>query len=98
MVNISQITSARHLLQVCLCAEYKAMRVVFGSSESTDDFQDWIDKKASESFMFHNWKTTFDLQIPILMFIRSERERDFALYIQVIKSIMKHIFAFNYYS
>ena len=72
------------------------MRVVFGSSESTDDFQDWIDEKASESFMFHNWKTTFDLQIPILMFIQSQRERDFTLYVQVLKSIMKIIFTFSH--
>ena len=89
-------TCFKCLLQVCLCAEYKAMRVVFGSSESTDDFQDWIDKKASESFMFHNWKTTFDLQIPILMFIQSQRERDFTLYVQVLKSIMKIIFTFSH--
>ena len=49
VVNVPQITSARYLLQVCLCAEYKAMRVVFDSSESTDDIQDWMEKKASES-------------------------------------------------
>ena len=30
--------------------------------------------------------------------IRSERERDFALYVQVLKSIMKYIFAFNHYN
>ena len=74
------------------------MRVVFDSSESTDDFQDCIDKKASESSMFHNWKTTFDLQIPILMFIQSQRKRDFTLYVQVFKSIMNIIFTFNHYN
>ena len=48
VVNVSQITSARYLLQVCLCAEYKAMRLVFDSSESADDIQDWMEEKASE--------------------------------------------------
>ena len=98
VVYVSQITSARYLLQVCLCAEYKAMRVVFDSCESTNDIQDWVVKKASESRMLHYWKMIFDLQILILMFIRSERERDFALYVQVLKSIMKYIFAFNHYN
>ena len=98
VVNVFQITSAWYLLQVRLCAEYKAVRVVFDSSESTDDIQDWMEKKASESRMFHYWKMIFDLQILILMFIWSQRERDFALYDQVLKSIMKYIFAFNHYN
>ena len=32
------------------------------------------------------------------MFIRLQRERDFALYVQVLKSIMKYNFAFNHYT
>ena len=73
------------------------MRVIFDSSESTDDIQDWMGKKASKSPMFHYWKMIFDLQILILMFIRLEREQDLAFYVQVIKSIMKCIFAFNHH-
>ena len=96
VVNVSQITSARYLLQVCLCAKYKAMRVVFDSSESTDDIQDWMEEKASESPMFHYWKMI--LQILILTFIRSESERDFTFYVQVLKSIVKYIFVFNHYN
>ena len=42
--KVSQITSARYLLQACLCTEYKAMRVLFDSSESTDHIQDWMEK------------------------------------------------------
>ena len=53
MVNVSQITSARHLLQVCLCTEYKAMKFAFDSTEFNDDIQDYMEKKASKSPMFH---------------------------------------------
>ena len=73
-VSLSQITSVRYLFQVCLCTEYKAMRVALDSSESSDDIQDWMEKKASESLMFHYWKVIFDFQILILMFIRWQRE------------------------
>ena len=57
------------ILQLCLCAEYKALRVVFDSSYYTDGILDWMEKKASESPMFHYWKMIFGLQILILMFI-----------------------------
>ena len=55
-----------------------------------------MEKKASESPMFHYWKML--IQILISIFIQSERERDFALHVEVLKSIMKYIFAFNHYS
>ena len=61
VVNVSQVTSVRYLLQVSLCDEYKATRVIFDSSESTDDIQDWMKKKISEFPMFHYWKIIFDL-------------------------------------
>ena len=48
--------------------------------------------------MFRYWKMIFDLQILILMFIRLEREQDFALYVQVLKPIVKYIFAFSHYN
>ena len=38
------------VLDTCFkCAECKAMRVIFDSAESTDDIQDWMEKKTSES-------------------------------------------------
>ena len=39
----------------------------------------------------------FDLKILILIFLQLERERDFALYVQVLKSVVKYIFASNHY-
>ena len=53
MINVSQITSARYLLQVCLCTEYKAMKFAFDSTEFNDDIQDYMKKKASKSPMSH---------------------------------------------
>ena len=97
-LNVPQITSARYLLQVCLCAEYKAMKLVFDCNESSQDLLDWMENQASESPMFNYWKIIFDFQVLILMFIRSERERNFPLYIQILKSVMKYIFALNHYN
>ena len=44
------------------------------------------------------WKLIFDLQILILQFIRSERERNFHLYVDVLNSVMKYVFALNHYN
>ena len=98
VVNVSQIIRVWYLLQVCFYAEYKTMRVVFESSESTHDILDWMEEKASEYPMIHYWKMIFDLQILVLMFIWSKREPDFAFYVQVLKSIKRYIFGLNHYN
>ena len=73
--TVPQITSARYLLQVCLCAEFKAMKLVFDNSESALNLQQWIGEKETESAMFHHWTKIFELQILIMLFLRSEREK-----------------------
>ena len=62
------------------------------------DFEKWMNEKANESLMFRYWNMIFDLQILILQFLRSERERNFNLYVDVLNSSMKYIFAFNHYN
>ena len=41
MRYVSSITSARYLPQVCLCAEFKAMKTVFETEESKLDIHEW---------------------------------------------------------
>ena len=40
----------------------------------------------------------FELQVLILQFFRSEREKNFNLYVDVLNSSMKHIFALNHFN
>ena len=60
LVNVPRITSARYLVQVCLCAEFKALQDVYSSSESALDIRSWMDEMADASPMFHYWKVIFD--------------------------------------
>ena len=65
---------------MCLCAEFKAMMLLFQNEETILDFENWITEKAYESLMFHYWKMILDpkvLSLIILHFVRSERERNF---------------------
>ena len=57
-----------------------------------------MNEKANESLMFHYWNMIFDLQVLILQFLRSERERNFNLYVDVLNSSMKYIFVFNHHN
>ena len=47
LINVPQIKTARYLVKVCLCAEFKAMKIVYDSSESLHDIEQWMDEKAS---------------------------------------------------
>ena len=44
------------------------------------------------------WKMIMDLQIDILLFIRSIRESNFRLYVLCLKNLMKWIFALDHYN
>ena len=46
--------------------------------------------------MFDYWKMIFDLQTLVLMFLQTEREQDFALYFQLLKSVVKYVSTFNH--
>ena len=72
-LNVPNITSARYLIQVCLCAEFKAMMLLFENAETILDFEKWMNEKAYESPMFHYWEMKFDLQV--LTSVCSFRER-----------------------
>ena len=65
---------------MCLCAEFKAMMLLFENEETILDFENWITEKAYEFLMFHYWRMILDpkvLSLIILHFVRSERERNF---------------------
>ena len=62
------------------------------------DFETWINEKANESPMFHYWNMIFGLQVLILQFTPSERQRNFDLYVHVLNSSVKYIFALNHYN
>ena len=76
------------MFSVCLCAECKAMKVLYDASDSRGSIYDWMKIKLSESTIFNYWKMVLDLQTPILMFVRAQREHNFSLYVQVLRRII----------
>ena len=68
---------------MCLYAEFKAMMLLFENEETILDFKKWM--------------MIFYLKVLILHFVRSERERNFNLYV-VLNSSIKYVFGLNHYN
>ena len=96
-LNVPNITAARYFIQVYLCAEFRAMILILENEETILDFEKWMNEKSYESPIFYYWKMIVDLQVLMLYFVRSERERNFNLY-AVLNSSIKYIFALDHYN
>ena len=96
-LNVPNITGARYFIQVYLCAEFRAMMLILENEETILDFERWMNEKSYESPICYYWKMIVNLQVLILYFVRSERERNFNLY-AILNSSMKYIFALNHYN
>ena len=57
-----------------------------------------LENRILESQMCYYWKTIFDFQILVLVYIRSIREGDFQVYIKSFISIAKWYFALDRYN
>ena len=80
-----------------MCAIYAKLREAHASSGSTLSPVEWLNSKSAENPMCLYWKMILDLQIDILLFIRSIRESNFHLYVLCLKKLMKWIFAMNHF-
>ena len=60
-LNVPNLTSARYLIKVYLCAEFKAMTLLLENEAIILDFKRWMSEKAYESPVFHYLKMISDL-------------------------------------
>ena len=58
---------------------------------------EWLCQKSDESEMFF-WKMVINLQINYLIFVRSEREGNFKLYVGAIRRLIKWYFIYDKYN
>jgi hypothetical protein len=64
----------------------------FGPSEP---FEIWNKRMAANDVMFSYWSQVYDLELLACRFIRSQREGDFVLYIEVLDELCPWFFAFD---
>ena len=56
-------------------------------NDLADNFDEWRQLKEDENPQFEFWSLTLEIQLSVLVFVRSLREEDFHLYSQVLQKI-----------
>ncbi len=102
-LKVSHLTHTRHAHQVTAAALYillhKAYTEYCSSQEDSDGLQSlesWSENRADASPQFHFWFTILQLQLQVLIFVRSLREADFKLYTESLGQIVSWFFALNH--
>ena len=102
-IKVSHVTKTRHAHQVNAAALYMLLNTAYKGDfsnqlggENSLSFEEWCCKKKSESRQFNFWYQVLLLTVDVLLFIRSIREADFALYIDSLKNIAPWFFALDH--
>ena len=100
VVNVNNIKRAIYCIQVTLSTLYIKLNEATALDNLNNTFPyDWPRQKSAENEMCFFWKMVFDFQVNYLMFLRSEHEGNFRLYILVLCKLIKWYFIcdkFNY--
>ena len=97
VVDASHIKRARYCLQVCLCALYKKLKDATIASGSSLSPLEWLTERSAQSQMCFYFRMVIQLQMEILIFVRSTREGNFKLNVEVMRSLLSWCFAFDRY-
>ena len=96
MVDVNQIKRTRYCVQVTLCSLYQELVDTVKADGSTLDPWKWLEEKSLSSSMAHYWSLVINLQIEILVFVRSIREGNFHLYVQSLRNLLEWFFALDH--
>ena len=65
-------------------------------NDLADNFDEWRQLREDENPQFKFWSLTLEIQLSVFVFVRSLREGDFHLYIQVLQKIATLMFALDH--
>lgn len=97
----SSVTKTRKAHKVTACSLYKLMKEAYQdycnqiSGLSVLTLEDWCDQRRLESPQFHFWSLVLNMEVIILILIRSFREGNFNLYKQTLMELIPYFFANN---
>ena len=81
MLNIKR---ARYTLQITWCSLFKLLRDAMPADAAELSPYDWLSQKSMESTSFLYWKLVIDLEMLILKYVRSIREGNFKLHVEML--------------
>ena len=103
-LSASHITRTRHIHQVTALSLAKLQQNAFVRRNETSDvhdekdFKTWREEIIAVSPTYRFWDLILRTELFILMFVRSQREGDFPLYVECLQSLMFLFFALYHYN
>ena len=55
---------------------------------STLNFEDWIKVQSEKSLLSLYWATVFDMELDLILFVKSLREANFGLYVESVQKLV----------
>ena len=97
VVDVNNIKRARYTLQIILCSLFQQLREAMSATNTDLTPYNWLTQKSKESTSCMYWKNVIDVQILILVYIRSIREGNFKLHVEVLYRLLAWVFIFDHY-
>ena len=97
IIDTSHIKRARYAIQVTVCSLFIKLQEATLKDASKLDPYTWLVEKSKSNEMCFIWKIILDLEMNILIFVRSQREGNFQLYREIICRIIRWYFSFDHF-
>ena len=94
--DVNNIKRARYTLQITLCSRFNQLREAMPNNLTDLSPYDWLSQKSKDSTSFLYWNCVVDLQVPILLYVRSIREGNFKLHVEVLFKLLIWFFIFDH--
>ena len=95
----AHITRSRYAHQVSACAlfilQLRAYKASIDDNIEPDDLSTWVRKQCEAHPQFLFWSTALELELLTLEFVRSIREGNFSLYVQILGKLVPWMFALD---
>ena len=98
ILEAAHITRSRYAHQVSACAPFillRAYKASIDDNSEPDDLSTWLRKKCEANPQFLFWSTALELELLALEFVRSIREGNFSLYVQILGKLLPWMFALD---
>ena len=102
-IHASHVTKSRHAHEVTVVSLYTLLQSAYkqyigccASSQTAPlQFDAWCAERVGQSVNFSYWLKTLELQLLLLLFVRSLREGNFDLYVETMIKVMPWMFALD---
>eukprot|EP00112_Aurelia_sp_Birch-Aquarium-sp1_P011752 Seg2473.2 transcript_id=Seg2473.2/GoldUCD/mRNA.D3Y31 product="hypothetical protein" protein_id=Seg2473.2/GoldUCD/D3Y31 len=92
----SQVKRSRYAHQVSCAALYLLLEEAFKRSESDLPFDTWLLQKSKESVQFKYWVTVMNLELILLLLVKSIRESNFPMFVNALEQIAPWMFSLDH--